>query len=89
MASTKNSIARELELRRRPDSRWKNTKRRNHAENVERLRGTVHVEHAFARAGAEGSGVAYALMRAGAGLGVSALIWVELLFASKFPGTSP
>jgi isocitrate lyase len=53
MASTKYLIAQELELRWRSDSRWKNTKRPYRAENVERLRGTVQVEHTLARMGAE------------------------------------
>ena len=88
MASTNNSIARERELRLRPASRSKSTQRPKRAEHVERLRGTVYVEHTLSRAGADGPDAAYALMRAGAGLGVSALIWLELLFASKFPDAS-
>ena len=53
MASMKYLMAQELELRWRSDSRWKDTKRPYRAENVERLRGTVHVDHTLARMGAE------------------------------------
>ena len=35
------------------DARWKGVTRRYHAADVERLRGTVHVEHSLARSGAE------------------------------------
>ncbi len=35
------------------DSRWKSTKRPYSAEDVERLRGSVHIEHTLARRGAE------------------------------------
>ncbi len=35
------------------DSRWKSTKRPYNAEDVERLRGSVHIEHTLARHGAE------------------------------------
>src|ERR1700739_2942834 len=53
MASTKYPNAQELESRWRSDSRWKGIKRPYRAEGVERLRGTVHVEHTLARLGAE------------------------------------
>jgi isocitrate/methylisocitrate lyase len=53
MTSTKSSIAQELESRWQSDPRWNGIKRPYRAEDVERLRGTVHVEHTLARLGAE------------------------------------
>src|SRR5689334_6980727 len=35
------------------DARWKGVERRYSADDVVRLRGSVHVEHSLARAGAE------------------------------------
>ena len=53
MASTKNPVAQELESRWQSDPRWNGMKRPYRAEDVERLRGTVRVEHTLARLGAE------------------------------------
>jgi hypothetical protein len=79
MASTKNPRAHDWELRRRPASRSKRIRRPKTAANV---------EPRLSRAGSDETGVAYALMRAGAGLGVTALIWLKLLFAGKFVAAS-
>jgi len=53
MASMTNPIAQELENRWRSDPRWNGIKRPYRADDVERLRGTVQVEHTLARLGAE------------------------------------
>jgi isocitrate lyase len=53
MATTNNPMAQEMERRWRSDSRWNGIKRPYRAEDVERLRGTVHVEQTLARLGAE------------------------------------
>jgi isocitrate lyase len=53
MASTRNPIAQELESRWQSHPRWKGIKRPYRGEDVERLRGTVQVEHTLARLGAE------------------------------------
>ncbi|HUN63641.1 MAG TPA: isocitrate lyase [Candidatus Sulfotelmatobacter sp.] len=53
MNSTDNPNAHELESRWRSDARWNGIKRPYRAEDVERLRGTVRVEHTLARMGAE------------------------------------
>jgi isocitrate lyase len=53
MNSTDNHNAHELENRWRSDPRWKGIQRPYRAEDVERLRGTVRVEHTLARMGAE------------------------------------
>lgn len=53
MTSTKNSITQELQSRWQSDTRWNGVKRPYRPEDVERLRGTVHVEHTLARLGAE------------------------------------
>jgi len=47
------SVASNLEHRWKTDSRWAGIERRYTAADVERLRGTVHVEHTLARLGAE------------------------------------
>jgi isocitrate lyase len=52
MASPKNPIAQELERRWQSDPRWIGIERPYRAEDVERLRGTVQVEHTLARLGA-------------------------------------
>jgi isocitrate lyase len=53
MATTKNPIAEKLERRWRSDRRWEGIKRPYSATDVERLRGTVQVEHTLARLAAE------------------------------------
>jgi isocitrate lyase len=53
MASTRNPVAQELESRWQSHPRWKGIKRPYRGEDVERLRGTVQVEHTLARLGAE------------------------------------
>jgi isocitrate lyase len=53
MASTKYPNAQELQSRWQSDSRWNGIARPYRAEDVERLRGTVQVEHTLARLGAE------------------------------------
>jgi isocitrate lyase len=53
MAKRENPIAEKLERRWQSDPRWNGIKRPYSAEDVERLRGTVHVEHTLARLGAE------------------------------------
>jgi isocitrate lyase len=53
MISTKNGSAQELENRWRSDSRWSGIQRPYRAADVERLRGTVKVEHTLARMGAD------------------------------------
>ena len=53
MASTNHARAHYLETRWGADPRWIGVKRPYRAEDVERLRGTVHVEHTLARMGAE------------------------------------
>ena len=53
MASTNHARAHYLETRWGSDPRWIGVKRPYRAEDVERLRGTVRVEHTLARMGAE------------------------------------
>jgi len=53
MPSTNHARAHYLETRWGSDPRWIGVKRPYRAEDVERLRGTVHVEHTLARMGAE------------------------------------
>lgn len=53
MVATRNPIAQELQSRWQSESRWKGIERPYRAEDVERLRGTVQVEHTLARLGAE------------------------------------
>jgi isocitrate lyase len=53
MVATRNPMAQELQSRWQLDLRWHGIKRPYRAEDVERLRGTVQVEHTLARLGAE------------------------------------
>ena len=53
MASTNTFQGHELESLWRSDTRWSGIKRPYRGEDVERLRGTVQVEHTLARLGAE------------------------------------
>jgi len=53
MPSTNHARAHYLETRWGSDPRWIGVKRPYRAEDVERLRGSVHVEHTLARMGAE------------------------------------
>jgi isocitrate lyase len=53
MKSTQHPHAQGCESRWQADPRWKGITRPYHAEDVERLRGTVQVEHTLARLGAE------------------------------------
>src|SRR5262245_4264177 len=50
---TKPRTAAEIEKGWAQDARWRGGTRRYSAADVERLRGTVHVEHSLARMGAE------------------------------------
>ncbi len=53
MATTKYPIAQNLASRWQSDPRWNGIKRPYRAEDVERLRGTVQIEHTLAQLGAE------------------------------------
>jgi isocitrate lyase len=52
MMSTKKPVTQKLQDRWQSDPRWKGIKRPYHAADVDRLRGTVQVEHTLARLGA-------------------------------------